>query len=196
MRTTHNSPPVGSSFPTYPLLMLLLLFTLAREASSADETISPAGLQDCPESLHLELNGQNKVYESSFLAERNAICDTARKTAVHYKAAGFSPTDAERATLIAWIGLKRNTASVISVNAFELDAAVKELRLLIVNSAPPGADVTIDEVKCQTPTECRCWVPQGKHKIVISKRGFQTEQTEQTVSDEKTTKIFKTLLPH
>jgi hypothetical protein len=167
-----------------------------KEAYSQDVR-SASSPHSCVSNLHNELKGQiRNKWETSFLAESNVICTTARSNAVHFEKAGLSPNDAELATLSAWLQLKNSDHSVTSVSAADLEGVVRNMGLLIVNSEPPEADVTIDAKPCSTVTECRYWVSPGTHVIVISKKGYQTEKTNETVSDGRATRVTKTLLAH
>jgi hypothetical protein len=155
---------------------------------------SASSPRSCVSKLHNELKGQIKnKWETSFLADSNLICTTARSNAAHFEKAGLSPNDADLATFSAWLQLKNSDDSVTSVSAADLEGVVRNMGLLIVNSEPPEADVTIDAKPCSTATECRYWVSAGPHMIVISKKGYQTEKTNQTVSDGRATRVMKTL---
>jgi hypothetical protein len=148
----------------------------------------------CASNLQSELKGQNKdKWETSFSAESDVICNTAHKNANHFEKAGLSQNEAELATFSAWLQLKKTDHSFASVSSADLEGVVRQFGLLIVNSEPPEADVMIDDKPCSTSTECRYWTSAGPHDIVISKKGYQTERTQETVTNGRTTRIAKTL---
>jgi PEGA domain len=164
------------------------------EARSQDIARASDHPHSCVNTLHNELKDQNKSkWETSFLAESNLICSTAQSNAAHFESAGLSRDDAELATFSAWLQLKKGDHSVTSISVADLESVVRNMGLLIVNSEPPEAEVTIDAKPCSTVTECRYWVTGGSHEIVISKRGYQSERTQETVTNGRATRVVKTL---
>jgi hypothetical protein len=153
--------------------------------------------QSCTTSLQEAFNRVNKVqWEPSFHSDSEMICSSAHQNASYFKSAGLSTSDAELATFSAWVQIKKKyDFSGISVSTSELEGLVKEYRLLIVSSDPSQADVTIDSKPCSTPTECRYWVPPGTHEVVVSKKGYQTERKQQTVTNERVIRISLNLHP-
>jgi PEGA domain-containing protein len=164
------------------------------EARSQNTPSVSGGTHSCTDALHNQLKGQNRIaWESSYLAESNLICSTARSNAAHLESAGLSKNDAELATFSAWLQLKKSGHAVTSVSTADLENVIETFGLLIVDSEPSEADVTIDANPCSTVTECRYWVPPGSHEIVISKKGYQSEKIQQTVTNGRATRVVKTL---
>jgi hypothetical protein len=173
---------------------VLLVSGAAIQAGRGDELTDRPAPHSCTTSLHEALVRVNKSqWELSFLNDSEMICSSAHKNAAYFKSAGLSTNDAELATFSAWVQLKKNDHSATSVDSFALEGFVKDYRLLIVSSEPSEADVTIDANPCATPTECRYWVAPGTHEIVVSKKGYQTERKQQTVTSERATRISLTL---
>ena len=124
------------------------------------------------------------------VAERPIVEKAFRGVQPRLKEKGFSDKEIVDIFAAAWF-TKKKSSSVKLSEAMILEE-VRKHGLLVVDSTPGEAEVTIDRKKEQN-TECRKYVLSGTYHITIRKEGYVPEEADQFVPSE-TKVVFKKVL--
>jgi PEGA domain-containing protein len=127
------------------------------------------------------------VSAETLTTDRLVVEGTFARVQSRLRQKGFSDTEIAEIVMSAWSG-KRKDANVKLTEAVLLEEVLKH-GILVVDSEPAGASVTIDREKAKD-TQCEKYVLGGTHHVRITKEGYFPEEGDQSVTPE-TRVIFK-----
>lgn len=132
------------------------------------------------------------VSPATLSADRLVIDVAFHSTQTRLKQKGFSDNEIADIVLTAW--LSKRTDPTVLLSETIIMGEVRKHGLLIVESTPSGASVTIDRANARN-TQCEKWVLSGTHHIVIRKDGYEPAEGDESVPAEGRVTFKKELRP-
>jgi len=130
--------------------------------------------------------------------DQKVISEALPRIKEHFTQQGLDETDAQEATLYAWmylrIGANRLQATV-SLTVDVLDDRVSDLGKVVIISDPADAQIDIGGQSYTDHTEARLWLTSGTYRIKLSKPGYLPVEDDCDVKKGKKTEFKRTLTP-